>query len=144
MKEKNLGELTNAGINRYVDRHGRTLLVNRKKKIAYIIDKNAQRKEVIFSKKDKRSQENSSERPYILKSWRIACRAASDLARSFAVHSVKLLSEVGRGAEAANGAYFLYRHIGGNEVMKRALKLHAKLKLGGRCADALVKEGVKA
>ena len=49
MKEKNLGELTNAGINRYVDRHGRTLLVNRKKKIAYVIDKNAQRKDVIFS-----------------------------------------------------------------------------------------------
>ena len=49
MKEKNLGELTNAGINRYVDRHGRTLLVNRKKKMAYIIDKNAQKKEVIFS-----------------------------------------------------------------------------------------------
>ena len=49
MKEKNLGELKNAGINRYVDRHGRTLLVNRKKKIAYIIDKNARRKDVIFS-----------------------------------------------------------------------------------------------
>ena len=40
MKEKNLGELKNIGFQSYEDRHGRTLVVDRKKKIADVITKN--------------------------------------------------------------------------------------------------------
>ena len=39
MKEKNLGELKNIGFQTYEDRHGRTLVVNRKEKLAYVITK---------------------------------------------------------------------------------------------------------
>ena len=49
MKEKNLGELKNIGFQTYEDRHGRTLVVNRKEKLAYVITKNEERRLFLFN-----------------------------------------------------------------------------------------------
>ena len=49
MKEKNLGELTNIGFQTYKDRHGRTLVVNRKEKAAYVVTKDEERRLFLFS-----------------------------------------------------------------------------------------------
>ncbi len=47
--KQNLGELTQSGAHTYKDKRGRTLIVNRAKKVAYVVDHENEKKYYVFS-----------------------------------------------------------------------------------------------